>query len=70
MEQRTKTDSLYWQMVYIVKSMITGHCLHPSVSQICNYARLLIVSCPDYTSHKENGLGNQVEFLGPITGMW
>ena len=29
-----------------------------------------IVSCPDHTSHEENGLVNQVEFLGPTTGMW
>jgi len=25
MEQKTKTDSLHWQMVYIVKNMITGY---------------------------------------------
>ena len=24
----------------------------------------LLVSCPDHTSHEENGLVNQVEFLG------
>jgi len=24
---------------------------------------MLIVSCPDHTSHKENGLVNQVKFL-------
>jgi len=31
---------------------------------------LPLVSCPDHTSHEENGLVNQVEFLGPITRMW
>jgi len=31
---------------------------------------IVVVSCPDHTSHEENSLVNQVEFLGPITGMW
>ena len=30
----------------------------------------ILVLCPDHTSHEENGLVNQVKFLGPITGMW
>ena len=30
----------------------------------------LYISCSDHTSHEENGLVNQVEILGPITGMW
>ena len=29
-----------------------------------------VVSCQDHTSREENGLVNQVKFLGPIIGMW
>ena len=34
------------------------------------WGRADVVSCPDHTSHEENGLVKQVKFLGPITGMW
>ena len=38
--------------------------------RVCDNKSVQLVSYPDHTSHKENGLVNQVEFLGPITGMW
>jgi len=41
-----------------------------SVNKYGTHAYLILVSCPDHTSHKETGLVNQLEFLGPITGMW
>ena len=31
------------------------------------YTEWEVVSCSDHASHEENGLVNQVEFLGPIT---
>ena len=34
------------------------------------WGRANVVLCQDQTSHGENGLVNQVKFLGPITGMW
>jgi len=33
------------------------------------YKSVSLVLCPDHTSHEENGLVNQVEYLGPITRM-
>jgi len=35
-----------------------------------SYREKFVVSCPDHTSHEENDLVNQVEFLGSITRMW
>jgi len=40
-----------------------------TIQQSCEPGCKILVSCPDHTSHKENGLVNQVEFLGPITKM-
>jgi len=35
-----------------------------------NHYEEVVVSFPDHTSHEENSLVNQVEFLWPITGIW
>ena len=34
------------------------------------WPRFVLVSCPDHTPEGRDGLVNEVEFLGLITGMW
>ena len=69
MDESTPRDedaSVLQQQIEEHKVCVLGGCS----GCVSAWGTVNVVSCQDQTSHEENGLVNQIKFLGPITGMW
>jgi len=63
---RDEDASELQQQIEEHKVCVLGECS----AGVSVWGRANVVLCLDHTSHGENGLVNQIKFLGPITGMW